>query len=401
MKKLLVTILKSLASFILSAVLVFAVFSVSPIYDFAGPQPFSGPDVFNPYAGFNPEYGWKRANFHTHTRVKGLFNECEYWPAYVDSCYRSFGYDIVTFSNHNKLTRHPYDSSLQVNVYEHGYNLFKYHKLVFGCGKVMPFDHLLPILASQRQFQMDLLAKTSDFIQLNHPFRTLCTSKRIMECLSAYRITELDSGVTTGNDYWDWALSAGHYSFGLANDDLHYPDRSDRFAVRCNFLNSPSGRYEDIRATLLEGAYYSMRVPDYGAGNWETKRRENASLPSISSIGSRSDTVFIKLTEPASEILVYGQDHTVLCSAASADSLEYVLRPADSYARFTACFDDGAVIYSNPFARYDSEKSESPCSVARHDVNILLTIIFNAGLLLLIYVCARLLRRLWHVASDR
>ena len=47
---------------------------------------------------------------------------------------------------------------------------------------------------------------------------------------------ELDSGKSTENEYWDWALSAGHYSFGLANDDLHYPDKSSRIAVRCNFL---------------------------------------------------------------------------------------------------------------------------------------------------------------------
>jgi hypothetical protein len=30
---------------------------------------------------------------------------------------------------------------------------------------------------------------------------------------------ELDTHVSTENEYWDWALSAGHYSFGVANDD--------------------------------------------------------------------------------------------------------------------------------------------------------------------------------------
>ena len=47
-----------------------------------------------------------------------------------------------------------------------------------------------------------------------------------MQKLGGYRIMELDSGKSTENEYWDWALSAGHYSFGLANDDLHYPDKS-------------------------------------------------------------------------------------------------------------------------------------------------------------------------------
>ena len=111
---------------------------------------------------------------------KGILNECEYWPAETDEAYRKFGYDIVTFSNHNELTLHPYDSLLQVNVYEHGINLFKYHKLVFGCDEVNRFDHLIPLFASQKQFQLDLLGKESDFIQMNHPLRT--TGRRKASC---------------------------------------------------------------------------------------------------------------------------------------------------------------------------------------------------------------------------
>ena len=155
--------------------------------------------------------------------MKGILNECEYWPDETDAAYRKFGYDIVTFSNHNELTVHPYDPLLQVNVYEHGYNLFKYHKLVFGCSDVNLFDHLVPLFASQKQFQLDLLGKESDFIQMNHPLRTIGTSKDHMRKLGGYRIMELDSGKSKENEYWDWALSAGHYSFGLANDDLHFP----------------------------------------------------------------------------------------------------------------------------------------------------------------------------------
>lgn len=252
--KISVVVLKTLAAQVLIALLAVFVTSVSPIYDFAEPRPFSGPDIFNPYRdGGDSAFCWKRANFHTHTRVKGILNECEHWPDETDAAYRKFGYDIVTFSNHNELTVHPYDPLLQVNVYEHGYNLFKYHKLVFGCSDVNLFDHLVPLFASQKQFQLDLLGKESDFIQMNHPLRTIGTSEDHMRKLGGYRIMELDSGKSKENEYWDWALSAGHYSFGLANDDLHFPDRSSAIAVRCNFLCCPSARYEDIRKTLLGG----------------------------------------------------------------------------------------------------------------------------------------------------
>ena len=171
LKKIARILAKSLAALLLIFLLALLVTSVTPIYDFAEAKPFSGPDIFNPYkrAETDTLQYWKRANFHTHTRVKGPLNECEYWPAETDERYRRFGYDIVTFSNHNELTVHPYDSTLQVNVYEHGINLFKYHKLVFGCRAVNRFDHLIPLFASQRQFQLHLLGRESDFIQLNIP----------------------------------------------------------------------------------------------------------------------------------------------------------------------------------------------------------------------------------------
>lgn len=384
-KKISKVVCKIFAAIILVAL--FAVFatSVTLVYDFSEPKPFSGPDIFNPYE--RPESDtvqyWKRANFHTHTRVKGIFNECEYWPDVTDERYRKFGYDIVTFSNHNELTEHPYDSMLQVNVYEHGINLFKYHKLVFGCGDVNRFDHLLPLFASQKQFQLDLLGKESDFMQMNHPLRTNGTSKELMQKLEGYRIMELDSGKSTENEYWDWALSAGHYSFGLANDDLHYPDVSNCIAVRCNFLHTPSARYEDIKQTLLSGDYYAMRVPDYGHGDWDTKYAMNRELPSILEIGVDDSTLYISLSQPADSIKVTGQDHATLALVLNSSEASYTMSDDDPYARITAYFPDGEVIYTNPFARYDASVADSPYVEPAHQVNIPLTVLFNLAVLVL------------------
>lgn len=359
--------------------------SVSPVYNFSEARPFSGPDIFNPYASLKglDSIPWKRANFHTHTRVKGIFNECEYWPDQTDSAYRKFGYDIVTFSNHNELTVHPYDTALQVNVYEHGINLFKYHKLVFGCESVNRFDNLLPLFVFQKQFQLDLLGKESDFMQMNHPLRTGGTSEFQMRRLEGYRLMELDSGKSKENEYWDWALSAGRYSFGLANDDLHYPDRSGKMAVRCNFLYCPSARYEDIKKTLLSGGYYAMRVPDYGRGDWEVKYARNRNLPSVKEIGLDSATVFISLSQKADSIKFIGQNHTTLALAKDAMKAGYDMKPDDPYVRITAYFPDGEVIYSNPFARYDASVSDSPYREPSNTVNIPLTVLFNLAVLAL------------------
>ncbi|MBQ1218802.1 MAG: hypothetical protein IIX76_02425, partial [Bacteroidales bacterium] len=112
---------KLLSLLVLLVLLFVLVSSVSPIYDYAPAVPFSGKDIYNPYKGYDSLLGWKKANFHTHTKVEGIMNECDKWPAEVLECYNKLDYDIVTFSNHNELTEHPTDAQLQVDVYEHGY----------------------------------------------------------------------------------------------------------------------------------------------------------------------------------------------------------------------------------------------------------------------------------------
>ena len=356
------------------------------------PRPFSGPDIFNPYRNLDTANCWKRANLHTHTRVKGPFppNECEEWPDETYAEYARFGYDIVTFSNHNEITAHPFDSTLQVNVYEQGYSPFKFHKLVFGGDRVVHYDPLLPLLASQKQFELDRLAKHSDFIQINHPYRTVGMSRRHMEALSGYEIMELDTGISTENEYWDWALSAGHYSFCLANDDFHHIDSSVNIAVRCNFLCTPSGRYEDLKKTLLGGGFYAMRVPDYGHGDWDVKYAKNRDLPFVKAIGLRGDTVHMTLSEPADSIRVTGQDHRTLALVERCDSIAYRMRPEDTYARLTAFFPEGEVIYSNPFARYDPALAASPFDDTPQRMSVVWTILYNLLLLVLFGETVRL-----------
>ncbi len=390
-------LLKTIGVVALSLLLFILLTFFSPIYSFRKPQAFAGPDIFNPYGALDTAWCWRRSVFHTHTRVKGPWpvNECPEWPQQVYEDYAKFGYHIVTFSNHNELTPHPFDSTLQVNVYEHGYNVFKFHKLVFGSNKVIHFDPMIPLLASQKQFQLEYLGHSSDFIQMNHPYRTVGTCKDHMEKLSGYEIMELDTGVSTQNEYWDWALSAGHYSFGLANDDLHHPENPYNIAVRCNFLCTPSGRYADIKRTLLGGCYYAMRVPNYGDGDWEEKYARNKELPYITNIGLKESTIYLALSAPADSIVVTGQDHTTLSSAAQCDSLAYTLKSTDPYARLTAYFPGGEVIYSNPFARYDASVSDSPFNNEPQKINILLTILYNLLILALCGGVAVLIRQLF------
>jgi len=383
MKKILLFAAKILVLIPVIAVAAILASSVSPVYKFEKPAAFHGPDIFDPYAGINWNIGWKRANFHTHTKVAGPLNECPLWPDSVYIDYMRMGYDILTFSNHNQLTAHPFDTSLQVNVYEHGYSLFKFHKLVFGCKDVNHFDALLPLFTFQKQWQYDLLNRDADFIVMNHPDRTNIVTKHNMEHLTGYRFMEGDSGVSTEFVHWDEALSAGHYSFCMANDDCHDTRRPGRFAVRCNFLNTPSARYDDIKETLLSGRYYAMRVAD------------NTNIPAITAIGVRQDTVYMSLSQSAQEIRVIGQDHITKASVKDDNVIEYTMSKDDPYVRMTAFFKDGSTIYTQAFARYDKRVADSPYRESPHTLSITLTLLYNLLIVILFFGCILICARLF------
>ena len=385
--------LRLLATLMLLAALVICVFSVSPVFSFSSPAPFGGPDIYNPYASLPGGPEWKRATFHTHTRVDNILNECPEYPAVVYDDYIKLGYDILGLSNHNLLTPHPYDRKLWINVYEHGYSISKFHKLVFGATDVMPFDHILPLLVSQKQWQYDILSQSADFIVMNHPDRTLGMTQRNMRLLTGYRLMEADCGVSTELRRWDEALSAGHYSHCLLGDDCHDSRNHAKVARRCSWLSVPSARWEDVRECLLDGCFYSMRIPDFGDGDLAVKQARNACLPRVEAIGLQGDTVYLKLSAPA-HIEAWGQDHVLLASA-EGDTFRRPLAQNEPYMRLTARFDDGVVIYTNAFARFDGGKSATPYVESPHRVNVLLTVLFNAGLLILVALLCLCLRRLW------
>lgn len=389
--------LKSLVTIVLVAISIVISTCFSPIYDFAEPHPFSGPDIYNPYSSLDTTHCWKRANLHTHTRVEDILNECDFSADSTYQIYKSFGYDIIGFTNHNELTKHPIDKCLQMNIYEHGYNALNYHIMAYGAESVWHYDILFPLFASQKQHLLYELSEDADIVQINHPQRIRLFDYADLEKIGGYILMELTSAEEEiENEFWDVALSAGHYSHGIMNDDLHYPDRPEKIAIRCSFICTPADDYATVRDRLLEGCFYSMSVPNYGDGDWNEKYARNTQLPTIQSIGLRDSTIYIALSAPADSIKFVGSNHRTLHTAYSATSAEYTMLPADPYARIMAFYNDGAVIYSNAFARYDSTTQESPYRGDMYNINTPLTILFNIGvalclgmMLTLIYIILR------------
>lgn len=375
-----------LVTIIMVIVLAIVATSFSTIYDFAPPTPFAGNDIFNPYAEFDPNVAWKRTSLHTHTRVEGPLNECNFTASETVDKYRDFGYDIVGISNHNEITPHP-DQTLDIGIYEHGYNLRNFHKLVIGTERVNHFDALYPLSASQAQHQLDMLDDECEVLQLNHPSRSNLLDSACLTKIGGYNIMEL-SGINAylENMHWDWALSAGHYSYALLNDDLHYPDRTTKFAVRCSYLGAEELTREEIIATLKSGCFYSVRVPDYGNGDWSVKREKNQTLPTIENIGIQGDTIYLKLSHTPEQIRVIGENHTLLKRVLASDTISYCMRACDSYARIVASYPDSLIIMTNAFARYDKATMTSPADRTFHTKNSLATALYNIAVVVVIAI---------------
>lgn len=375
---------RGIVSLLIVAVLAILVTSFSLCYDFAPAEPFVGDDIYNPYTDFEPNMEWQRASLHTHTKVEGPLNECDFTAEQVWAKYQDFGYDVVGISNHNEITQHP-ASEQDIRIYEHGYNLRNFHKLVVGTERVNRFDALYPLFPSQAQWQLDMLGGESELLQLNHPSRSSLLDSAMLCRIAGYDIMELSGYYEfLENKHWDWALSAGRYSFATLNDDLHYPDRSSRFAIRTTYLGAKSATTEDIIASLRSGCFYSVRVPDYGAGDWSVKREANMTLPEVVNIGACGDTLFMRLSSPAEQIRVIGQNHSLLSRTMHSDSIAYVMRGGDAYARFVASYPDSLIIMSNPFARYDSSRASSPADRSYYVPNIPATVGYNLVVVLLI-----------------
>ena len=158
--------------------------------------------------------------------------------------------------------------------------------------------------------------------------------------------------------------------------------KTGRIARRICFINSNSKRYEDIKKTLLNGNFYTMRVPDFGDGDTNIKIEENHNLPTINKIGLSGDTIFITLSTNAEYIKVTTQNGITADSSSNCNHLEFKMTKEYPYARFTAKFSNGATLYSNAFAR--SKNGEIPYIDYPHPINWILTILFNTILVIII-----------------
>ena len=167
--------------------------------------------------------------------------------------------------------------------------------------------------------------------------------------------------------------------------------------MRCSFLGAKEVTIDDIVTTLNNGSFYSVRVPDYGNGNWEVKETKNKTLPTIENIGLQGDTIYLKLSHTPQQIRVIGEGHSLLKRVTASDSIAYVMRECDPYARIVASYPDSLIIMTNAFARYDKETMASPADRDLHTIDTRATALYNIAvatvLIIILTLYITILRR--------
>ncbi|MGL5317566.1 MAG: hypothetical protein ACRC9Q_02530 [Bacteroidales bacterium] len=322
----------------------------SPVYDFAEPTPFTGENIYNPYGSVDTAQ-WKRANFHAHHRMWSGITNGGCTQEELLKAYKGLEYDFIGISNYQSISDYNKGTSSYLPLYEHGWGICKFHQLVFGAEKVTWKEYPFFMTLSEKQTILNQVGKDADLVVFNHPAFTRTLSSEEMRYLSGYDMIEAVSGMAASTPLWDEALSAGHLSFILANDDSHDINKLYQLARYATFVNVPTTDYSDLMLALKSGASYGLKIPNFGDGAWNVKQAENANLP-VPQIKLANDTIRIQLSQKADSIRLIGQNGEKKAFVADTNYIVYPFAPGDTYVRAEAKFANGVEMYLNPFFRY-------------------------------------------------
>ncbi|MDD8019323.1 MAG: hypothetical protein PHP42_13205, partial [Bacteroidota bacterium] len=189
------------------------------IYDFPNPKPFSGDSIYNPYA--HVQGTWYKANFHAHTKAYSGLTYGTKSARYVIGKYKALDYDIINISDYFSMKNNSSDSDLFLDMYEHGLNIFKTHRLVIGAPSVDYFDFSFNFTLSNKQYVLHRLENECRLLAIAHPEFEDGHTRNDVKYLSGYQCMEVLNHLRTSTAHWDSALSAGKPVWLIAGDDSH------------------------------------------------------------------------------------------------------------------------------------------------------------------------------------
>ncbi|HPE86241.1 MAG: hypothetical protein M0O94_04750 [Bacteroidales bacterium] len=340
-------------------------YTLTPVYRFAEEAPFSGSQLYNPYSETDFTC-WQRINFHAHSDYWGsigITNALYSTPENISRAYReSLGYTLAGISDYQHINRSLDTSGAFIPVYEHGMNIQRVHQLPVNAKRVTWLDYVLWQGLNHKQHILKALNRQSDFIILAHPKLDQGYSKHDFRKLGNYQAIEILNTFAywlPAREEWDAALSAGHYVLAAGNDDLHNLGKEREFGYRFNSLATCSTDSESLLSTLQKGNYIVTGIHREAKDNRERKKQKLDGVEErIHSFTVRGDTLSFSVSHPTFFLAFIGQDGKILAKEEEAETLTYVMKPGDSYARAEAHFTDHTNIFLNPVIRYSGDITE-------------------------------------------
>jgi len=325
-----------------------------PFRTFTDTKVFAGDSIYNSYASALPA-DWIKCNFHAHVHCwDGITNGCG-TAADANRLYKSLHYGVHAISNYQSIDTSSNRLPGYITSYEHGYNMRKNHQLVLGADKICWKDYLLPQTINNKQDILDRLsADTNALVIINHPLVRSAYSFNDFRYLTNYNCLEVLSPSCISTSLWDAALSAGKPVFIVGDDDVHNIYDSNKVGRICTWINVTALNKTNILKALRTGNSYGMIIGKEVV--LEERRTKDINLPALQSFIMKDNTMRVKLSKPAKDIIITGRNGKVLYEVHATDSVIYTLGIHEPYAREVAIYNDGTQLFLNPVYRYHTHE---------------------------------------------
>jgi hypothetical protein len=329
---------------------------VTERYIFPVPKPFSGEKWYNPYQDMDSLH-WRRTNLHMHSRAwGGITNGSDNSEHVIWEVYRKLGYESIGISNYQSINKLYSDQPYYIPVYEHGYGIFKNHQLLIGARKVLWYDLPFGQNIHHKQYILNRLRSTTDMISINHPAFFNGYKPEDFRYLTGYDLLEVLNGYRNSIAHWDSALSAGKPAFLMADDDMHDIADAGEPSRRLMVVNSPDNSRENICSALKKGCALGVEIKLPKNETFAGKAHRLDSLPMISSVKIKGDTLQIVANQKAIVTRFYGQDGKYLGKVSRSSHANWILKPEDTYVRAVVVYVtpndcEGITLFLNPVIR--------------------------------------------------
>src|SRR6266540_3695904 len=335
-------VLKSAGILFLTLIIILtaSLYLQASIYRFKKPASFSGDSLYNPYK--NISGNWIKANFHAHSIAWGHLTNGHQTPFEIENVYSKMGYQVACVSNYENVAYCKNANIKSLPVYEHGYNIFKTHQLVFKPEKVSFFD--LPFLqtTSMKQSVLKVLSDEGACIAIAHPLLRNGYTDQELKKLTGYNLLEVLNHSANSAKKWDVVLSSGKPVWCMGNGDMIDQLKNGNAYGACG------------KNGVVENALRDLTVS--------------------------GDTIRLLLAKNAEQIKLIGQNGVMKKVIKNADSAKYVFKTNDTYIRAEIINKDGR-LYLNPVIRYNGK--QTPSNISTASVNIIGTFFYRLSIILL------------------